>query len=157
MATVRSSPHRWWVLLVTMAGSVPAFADASAHEIRGKVGAASPAELPPRSQRGPKSDLHWPSESCPTSICASLGCITVRFLCCRDLPPAHIVVVPWDANDDAASDGDDTSDGDDSQDDQSGDDDTESQGIACTQATSARDRAECATVTSWFFPSLLTS
>jgi hypothetical protein len=51
-------------------------------------------------------------------------------LCCRELPSAHIMAVPWDANDDTASDGDESSDDDDSQDDQNGDDDSDSPIIA---------------------------
>jgi hypothetical protein len=36
MAIVRRSPHPWWVLLVTIAGSMLATADASAREMAGK-------------------------------------------------------------------------------------------------------------------------
>jgi hypothetical protein len=41
----------------------------------------------------------------------------------RELPAAHVIAVPLDANDDTASDGDDTSDDDDSRDDLNGDED----------------------------------
>ena len=63
--------------------------------------------------------------------------------------------MPWDANDDAASGGDDTSDGDDSQDDQSGDDDTESPGIAWSQATFPAEIAPNASRDVVGFPLLL--
>jgi hypothetical protein len=55
-------------------------------------------------------------------------------LCCRQVPSLRIVVVPWDANDDTASDGDDSSDDDDSRDDLSGDDDRDTPIIAWLDA-----------------------
>jgi hypothetical protein len=55
-------------------------------------------------------------------------------LCWRAVPPVHIVAVPWDANDDTASDGDDTADDDDSRDELSGDEDRDPLIIACLDA-----------------------
>jgi hypothetical protein len=151
MATVRRSPHRWWVLLVAIAGSMPAVADASAHEIESKIGAGiacrTATDVTKRSQVGPPLAVRVLSHFHVRVTRLQNGSI----LCCRDLPSAHSVVVPWD--DDTASDGDDTSDCDDSLDDHSGNDDTDSPDIAWPYTTFPAEIApDCAVVTLWVFP-----
>lgn len=72
-------------------------------------------------------------------------------LCCRAVPPARVVPVHPDANDDTASDGDNSSDDDDSQDDQNGDDDFQVAWFIPVGLSAAV--AEYAPVTSWVTPS----
>jgi hypothetical protein len=211
MAIVRRSPHRWWVALLSIAGSMLATVGASAHEMAGndrfaaapemaRGGAiASEKEAPVVNRHRGATTLQLPAPTAAGSYSGSriADCIcrlrpltgpepkaghsvakshtagapvAVRvlsqthvrvtrlqngsILCCRELPPAHIIAVPWDANDDTASDGDDSSDDDDSQDDQSGDDDTDSPVIAWFQPIVPHAIGlECAPVTSWLFPS----
>jgi len=74
-------------------------------------------------------------------------------LCCRQLPPSHIVAVPADANDDTASDDDDTSDDDDSWDNLNGDDDTDSPVIAWLHAMVPYIAPYCPREMSWIIPS----
>jgi hypothetical protein len=209
MANVRRSPHRWWVPLVTIAGSMLAGADASPRELGGKVGSSVacgtaacgvivPSDVVPGFDKGRAAAIVLRTQPVQAHVCLGawsdgefchlrthpapspsgshpvakrphvgprsavrvLSHSHVRvtrlqngsILCWRDLPPVHIVVVAWDANDHSASDGDDTSDDDDSQNDQSGDDDTDSPAIAWRQATFPDEIApECAAVTSWVF------
>jgi len=76
-------------------------------------------------------------------------------LCWRDRPLTHILAVPWEANDDTASDGDDSSgDDDDSRNDLNGDDNTDSPVIAWLQALVLYLIApDSAPATSWNSPS----
>jgi hypothetical protein len=74
-------------------------------------------------------------------------------LCCRELPPAHLVASPCGANDDTASGGDDSEDDDDSQDDQNGADDTDSPFAPCFYPTLPCTIApEARVATSWIIP-----
>jgi hypothetical protein len=212
MAIVRRSPHRWWVTLFSIAGSMLATVGASAHEMGGnggfavalgaaRGGAAAPAKdaanvagrrgatalqltghalahscsgrsvtdcicrLRMLTAREPKASQHvarthqW-GASASLRVLSQTHVRVTRLqngsiLCCRNLPPVHIMAVPRDVNDDTASDGgDDTSDDDDSQNDQNGDDDTDSLAIAWFQPIVPHAIGlECAPVTSWLFPS----
>jgi hypothetical protein len=78
-------------------------------------------------------------------------------LCCRAVPPAHVVALPPDTNDDTASDGDERSDDDDSQDDQSADQDQDdgSETVAWLQAAFPYAVTfEYTTGASWIIPAV---